>query len=266
MYTAEFTYHQASSLSDALAQLASNPDAKLLAGGHSLIPAMKLRLSAPSALIDVSKIPELRGIRLEGESIVIGAMTTHRDVEFSDLLAQHCTVLPQVAALIGDPMVRNRGTVGGAIAHADPAADYPAVMLALNASLKIASTTGSRVVTSDEFFLGMYSTAVAEGEMLTEIHIPLGARAAYEKFAHPASRYALAGVAVSVNNGTFRAAYTGAGEKATRITKLEIEGVTSTCQRLVNSSSLIGDAFASTEYRAHLIDVMAARALARVIA
>lgn len=266
MYTAEFTYHQASSLSDALNQLASNPDAKLLAGGHSLIPAMKLRLSAPGALIDVSKISELRGIRLEGQTIVIGAMTTHRDVEFSDLLAQHCAVLPQVAALIGDPMVRNRGTVGGAIAHADPAADYPAVMLALNASMKIASTTGSRVVTSDEFFLGMYSTAVAEGEILTEIHIPLGARAAYEKFAHPASRYALAGVAVSVKDGQVRAAYTGAGEKATRITKLETEGVTSACQNLVSSRELIGDAFASTEYRAHLIDVMAARALARVTA
>ena len=124
MYTAEFTYHQALNLSDALAQLASNPDAKLLAGGHSLIPAMKLRLSAPNALIDVSKISELRGIRLEGDAIVIGAMTTHRDVEFSALLEQHCAVLPQVAALIGDPMVRNRGTVGGAIAHADPAADY----------------------------------------------------------------------------------------------------------------------------------------------
>ena len=213
MYTAEFTYHSASSLSDALNQLASNPDAKLLAGGHSLIPAMKLRLSTPSALIDVSKISELRGIRLEGQTIVIGAMTTHRDVEFPDLLAQHCAVLPQVAALIGDPMVRNRGTVGGAIAHADPAADSPAVMLALNASMKIASNTGSRVVTSDEFFLGMYSTAVAEGEILTEIHIPLGARAAYEKFAHPASRYALAGVAVSVKDGQVRAAYTGAGEK-----------------------------------------------------
>lgn len=266
MYTAEFTYHSASSLSDALNQLASNPDAKLLAGGHSLIPAMKLRLSAPGALIDVSKISELRGIRLEGQTIVIGAMTTHRDVEFSDLLAQHCAVLPQVAALIGDPMVRNRGTVGGAIAHADPAADYPAVMLALNASMKIASTTGSRVVTSDEFFLGMYSTAVAEGEMLTEIHIPLGARAAYEKFAHPASRYALAGVAVSVKDDQVRAAYTGAGEIATRITKLETEGVTSACQNLVSSRELIGDAFASTEYRAHLIDVMAARALARVIA
>ena len=266
MYTAEFTYHQASSLSDALAQLQANPDAKLLAGGHSLIPAMKLRLSAPGALIDVSKITELRGIRLEGQTIVIGAMTTHRDVEFSDLLAQHCAVLPQVAALIGDPMVRNRGTVGGAIAHADPAADYPAVMLALNASLKIASLSSSRVVTSDEFFLGMYSTAVGEGEMLTEIHIPLGARAAYEKFAHPASRYALAGVAVSVKDGQVRAAYTGAGEKATRITKLETEGVTSTCQNLVSSSGLIGDTFASTEYRAHLIDVMAARALARVTA
>ena len=134
MYTAEFTYHKASSVSEALGLMAANPDAKLLAGGHSLIPTMKLRLAAPSALIDVSKIADLHGIRLEGDTIIIGAMTTHREIEFSSLLKEHCAILPSQARMIGDPMVRNKGTIGGAIAHADPAADYPAAMLALNAS------------------------------------------------------------------------------------------------------------------------------------
>jgi aerobic carbon-monoxide dehydrogenase medium subunit len=266
MYTAEFEYKKVSSVADALEALRANPDAKLLAGGHSLIPAMKLRLAQPEMLIDVSRIAELKGIRLEGDSVVIGAMTTHRDIEFSDVLKQHIPVLPQVAALIGDPMVRNRGTVGGSLAHADPAADYPATMLALDAKLKIQSSSGSRVVSAAEFFTGMFQTAVADGEMLTEIHVPIGAKAAYEKFAHPASRYCLAGVAVAIRDGTLRAAFTGAGECAKRMTKLEAEGVGSACQGLVDASTLLGDAFASKAYRAHLIDVMAKRALARAMA
>jgi aerobic carbon-monoxide dehydrogenase medium subunit len=264
MYTAEFTYHKASSVADALSMLKANPEAKLLAGGHSLIPAMKLKFSSPPALIDLSKVSELKGIRLEGGAIVIGAMTTHREIEFSELLKKECAVLPQVAALIGDPMVRNKGTIGGALAHADPAADYPAIMLALGASFKIQSGDGSRVVSADDFFTGMYETAVKSGELLTEIHIPTGARAAYEKFPHPASRYAVVGVAVAVRDGAVMAALTGAGEHVSHLTKLEGEGTGSACQGLVNADSLIGDGFASAEYRAHLVDVMAKRALERV--
>jgi aerobic carbon-monoxide dehydrogenase medium subunit len=266
MYTAEFTYHKALSVSEAISLLAANPEAKLLAGGHSLIPAMKLRLASPSALIDISKVAEMHGIRLEGGNLVLGAMVTHREIEFSELLKQHCALLPEVAALIGDPMIRNKGTIGGALAHADPAADYPAAMLALGASLKIQSATGSRVVSADEFFLGMFETAVSEGELLTEIHIPSGARAAYEKFAHPASRYAIVGVAVAVRDGAVRAALTGAGDHVMRLTKLETEGTGSACQGLVSANELMGDHFASSNYRAHLVDVMAKRALARAMA
>ena len=263
MYTAEFTYHKVSSVSEALGLMAANPDAKLLAGGHSLIPTMKLRLAAPSALIDVSKIADLHGIRVEGDTIIIGAMTTHREIEFSSLLKEHCAILPSQARMIGDPMVRNKGTIGGAIAHADPAADYPAAMLALNAKLKIQGASGSRVVSADEFFQGMFTTAVGENEMLTEIHVPANTKgSAYSKFPHPASRYALAGVAVAVHaDGSVRAAYTGAGDCAARITKLEGEGANSSCQNLVNPGELMGDHFASAEYRAHLINVMAREAL-----
>ena len=260
MYTSEFTYHKASSVSDALAQLSANPDAKLLAGGHSLIPTMKLRLASPSALIDVSSLAELRGIRTEGDTIIIGAMVTHRELEFSKVPLLH-----EVAPLIGDQMVRNKGTIGGALAHADPSADYPAAILALNAKIKIQSSSGARVVTSDEFFQGMFTTALAPGEMLTEIHIPASVKgAAYEKFGHPASRYAIAGVAVVVHSdGSLRAAVTGAGDHAMRLTKLESEGISSACKGLVSAADLMGDHFASAEYRAHLVDVMASKALAR---
>jgi carbon-monoxide dehydrogenase medium subunit len=266
MYTAEFTYHKASSVADALAKLSSNPDAKLLAGGHSLIPAMKLRLSQPATLVDVSGIDELKGIKLDGNTIVIGALTTHREVEFSSLVKQHCLVLSEAAALIGDPMVRNKGTIGGSLAHADPAADYPALMLALGAKMKIQSANGSRVMDADAFFTGMFETALGAGEILTEIHVPTGGKGAYEKFAHPASRYAVVGVAVAVRDGVVRAAYTGAGAKASRIAKLEAEGTSSTCQGLLNASAALGDHFASAEYRAHLVDVLAKRALARATA
>ncbi|PYE51162.1 FAD binding domain-containing protein [Deinococcus yavapaiensis] len=280
MYTTEFDYQRANSVSEALAMLAQNPDAKLLAGGHSLVPAMKLRLASPSALIDVSRIADLRGIRVEGGTVVIGAMTTHRDVEFSETLADVVPILPEVARLIGDPMVRNKGTVGGALAHADPAADYPAVMLALGASMKIASSEGERVVPADEFFLGMFQTAVEPGEMLVEIHVPArssGEGQAYAKFPHPASRYAIAGVAavVKASSGAVtqaRVAMTGAGEQAVRLTKVEaaLQGqplsaasIAAAVASAVSPDDLIGDSFASAEYRAHLVSVQARDALTR---
>lgn len=280
MYTTEFDYQRANSVSEALAMLAQNPDAKLLAGGHSLVPAMKLRLASPSALIDVSRISDLRGIRVDGGTVVIGAMTTHRDVEFSETLRDTVPMLPEVARLIGDPMVRNKGTVGGSLAHADPAADYPAVMLALGASMKIASPGGERVVPADEFFQGMFQTAVEPGEMLTEIHVPvrsLGEGQAYAKFAHPASRYAIAGVAavVKAEGGVVthaRVAMTGAGTQAVRLSKVEaaLEGqamsgdtLSAAVASAVSPDELIGDAFASAEYRAHLVSVQARDAIAR---
>jgi aerobic carbon-monoxide dehydrogenase medium subunit len=246
MYTSEFDYKKVSSVQDALAALKANPDAKLLAGGHSLIPTMKLRLASPSALIDVSSIVGLKGIRLEGDTIIIGAMTTHREIEHSSLLKEKCRILPEQAALIGDPMVRNKGTMGGSLAHADPAADYPASMLALNAKMKIEGSSGARVVSADEFFQGMFQTAVGESEMLTEIHIPANTKgSAYEKFVHPASRYAIVGIAVVKHaDGSTRAAVTGAGAHAMRLTKLESgassglvdAALRSFCQRRVPST------------------------------
>jgi len=272
MYTAEFAYKKAGSVAEALSLLQQHPDAKLLAGGHSLIPTMKLRLAAPSALIDISKVPELRGIRLEGAHLVIGAMTTYYELETSDLLKQHCPVLPQAVHLIGDPMVRAKGTIGGSLAHADPAADLPASMLALGAKFKIQGPGGAREVEAERFFNGMFSTALQSDEILTEVHIPqqAGARMSYAKFPHPASRYAVVGVAVVVSDGNVRAAVTGAGEHAMRLTKLEqalsgkpltTESIAEACQGLLPPDNLNHDLVASREYRAHLVDVMAKRAL-----
>lgn len=284
MYTSEFEYHRAGSVQEALTLMAANPDAKLLAGGHSLIPAMKLRLASPGALIDVSRIDGLRGIRVEraadGDEIVIGAMTTHRDVEFSDVLREHCPLLHEVAPLIGDPMVRNRGTVGGAVAHADPAADYPASMLALGASMTVVGASGERTVPAEAFFRGMFETAVGPGELLTAIRVPVrtaGEGQAYEKFAHPASRYAIAGVAavVRLQDGVMssaRVALTGAGAQATRLTGVEealtgqsptADVIASAVRGAVHPDDLLGDHFAGAEYRAHLVEVQARKAITR---
>ena len=276
MYTAPFSYKRASNLTEALSLLQQNPEAKLLAGGHSLIPAMKLRLAAPPMLIDISKVAELRGIRREGEILVIGAMTTHRELETSELLKQHCPILPQAVQVVGDPMVRAKGTIGGSLAHADPAADLPAVMLALEARIKVQGPDGARVLEAEQFFTGMFSTALQEGEILTEVHIPIrpGARMAYAKFPHPASRYAVVGVAVVLDGNTVRAAVTGVGEHAMRLSKLEqalsgqalsAENITAACQGLLPADHLNHDLVASKEYRAHLVDVMAKRALMQAV-
>lgn len=276
MYTAPFSYKRASNLTEALSLLQQNPEAKLLAGGHSLIPAMKLRLAAPPMLIDISKVAELRGIRREGETLVIGAMTTYRELETSELLKQHCPILPQAVQVVGDPMVRAKGTIGGSLAHADPAADLPAVMLALEARIKVQGPDGARVLEAEQFFTGMFSTALQEGEILTEVHIPIrpGARMAYAKFPHPASRYAVVGVAVVLDGNTVRAAVTGVGEHAMRLSKLEqalsgqalsAENITAACQGLLPPDNLNHDLVASKEYRAHLVDVMAKRALMQAV-
>jgi len=276
VYTAPFSYKRASNLTEALSLLQQNPEAKLLAGGHSLIPAMKLRLAAPPMLIDISKVAELRGIRREGEILVIGAMTTYRELETSELLKQHCPILPQAVQVVGDPMVRAKGTIGGSLAHADPAADLPAVMLALEARIKVQGPDGARVLEAEQFFTGMFSTALQEGEILTEVHIPIrpGARMAYAKFPHPASRYAVVGVAVVLDGNTVRAAVTGVGEHAMRLSKLEqalsgqalsAENITAACQELLPADHLNHDLVASKEYRAHLVDVMAKRALMQAV-
>ncbi len=282
MYTAEFNYHRATSIKNAITLLEKNPDAKLLAGGHSLIPAMKLRLSAPSALIDISGLDKLRGIKKKGKYVVIGAMVTHAEIQHSSLLANACPLLPMAAHLIGDPAIRNKGTIGGSIAHADPAADYPAAMLALDAKIKIAGPKGERLIDAKDFFTGMFQTAVGPNELLTEIHVPARLRAermVYEKFSHPASRFAIVGIAatVTISKGvceSARVALTGAGAQATRLHELEKklvgqklsgEFLQSTCKNLVKANDLLGDHFASATYRAHLVDVITRRALERAL-
>lgn len=275
MYTAEFAYKKASSVAEALSLLQQHPDAKLLAGGHSLIPTMKLRLAAPSALIDISKVPELKAIRMEGDTLAIGAAMTYSEIASNELVKKAAPLLADAIHHIGDPMVRHKGTIGGSLAHADPAADLPAVMLALGAKMKIQGQGGSRAVEADQFFQGMFATAVGEGEILTEVHLPsTPGKQAYEKFPHPASRYAVVGVAVVVGPNGVRAAVTGAGEHAMRLTKLEqalsgqplnAETVAAACQGLVSPEGLNHDLVASAEYRAHLVDVLARRALMRVV-
>ena len=276
MYTTDFDYHRATSVQNALELLAANDGAKLLAGGHSLVPSMKLRLASPSALIDISQVAELQGIRQEGDTLIIGAGTTHSQILHSDLLKKLCPILPEAADWIGDPMVRNCGTIGGAVAHADPAADYPASMLALEASFKLVSQTGERVVAVADFFHGMFETAVQEGEMLTEIHIPVqaGAKMSYAKFPHPASHYAIVGVAVVLTDSGARVALTGAGAKAMRLPRVEQAlgtdyseaNVAAATHNAVDAGDLLGDRFASAEYRAHLAGVFAQRAIAQATA
>lgn len=263
MYPASFDYQKADSVDQAIAALAANPDLKLIAGGHSLLPAMKLRLAQPPALLDIWGIQEMKGIQRDGDWFVVGAMTTHAEVLRSDL-----PLFPEVAGWVGDPMVRNRGTIGGSLAHADPSADYPAAALALGVQFVIRGPDGERTVDADDMFVGMFESAVQPGELLTHIRIPATIQAsAYEKFRHPASHYAVVGLAVARHaDGTVRAAYTGAAERAHRLPALEaaVNGSQAIPTGLVDAGDLLGDRFASAEYRAHLVDVLAARAVNRL--
>ena len=227
-----FTYHKATSVEDAIAQLQQLGDeAKWVAGGHSLIPAMKLRLNSPSALIDLQGLDDLKAISNGGQEIRIGALATHRSVEHSDLLKDNCPVVARVASGIGDPQVRNKGTIGGSLAHADPSADYPALILALGATINVQGPSGSRSISADDFFTGMFETALGEHELITSVSVPVldgnNACAAYAKFANPASRYAVVGVAAYVEkdaSGTCtaaRIAITGAAPSVFRALDME---------------------------------------------
>lgn len=281
MYPAAFEYFAPTTIGDALALLGKNPDAKLIAGGHSLLPMMKLRLAQPPALIDIGKIADLRGISDAGDTITIGALTTHDEIESSALLREACPLLPEVAAHIGDLQVRNRGTIGGSLAHADPAADYPAAMLALNAKIDVVGPNGKRTINAEDLFTGVMQTSLAANEIITAVRVPKtngeGDGVAYEKFPHPASRYAVAGVAVWVNirNGQItdaRIGITGAADHARRAGKAEaaLKGkpmhddvIDSAAGATTDGWSAIGDLTASPEYRAHLVTELAHRALHR---
>ncbi len=279
MYPAPFEYHAPTSIADALALLTQNADAKVIAGGHSLLPLMKLRLAQPAALIDIGKIADLRGIHDMGDSIALGALTTHHDVERSAVLRQACPLLPEVASHIGDRQVRNRGTIGGSLAHADPAADYPAALLALGATIETQGPGGKRSVSADELFTGLFQTALHANELVVSVRVPktsgAGSGVAYAKFPHPASRYAVAGVAVvlRVENDVVRAiriGVTGAADHAQRATQAEAalqgkplnkENIAAAAQLASAGFTALGDMFASSDYRAHLVSVLAEQAL-----
>ncbi len=279
MYPAPFEYYAPTSVSEALSLLASNADAKLLAGGHSLLPAMKLRLATPAALIDIGKIAELNGITDAGDKIVIGALTTHHQVETSLLMKSASPLLSKVAAHIGDTQVRNRGTIGGSLAHADPAADYPAAILALGAVIEVQGANGKRTINADDLFTGIFATSVGANEIVTAVHVPKtnakGNGVAYAKFPHPASRYAIAGVAVWVNIQDdivqdIRIGVTGASDHAQRATKAEAalkgkpmndSNIEAAAKLASDGLATMGDMFASGDYRAHLVNTLALDAL-----
>ena len=204
MFAADFDYYRAGSVAEAGRLLAAHPGAKILAGGHSLIPLLKLRLAEPPAVVDVGRIAELRGVSADGGGLRIGALTTHAEVAASDAVRAHAAALAEAAGLIGDPAVRNRGTIGGNVAHADPASDLPPVLAALGATLDVSGPDGERSVAAADFFTGMMTTALGDGELLTSVRVPsaAGRGGAYVKFSHPASRYAVIGVAVSLGIGT----------------------------------------------------------------
>jgi len=258
-----FQYHRPASLADAAKLLTG--DAKLLAGGHTLIPTMKQRLANPSALIDLSRVSELRGIDKSASGIQIGAMTTHDEVANSAVVRSAISGLCDVAGSIGDPHVRNRGTIGGSIANNDPAADYPAAALALTATI----ATNRREITADDFFKGLFSTALGEGEIITRIAFPVPTKFAYVKFANPASRYALVGVALAQTSAGPRVAVTGAGNngvfrhKAMEAALAQAWSAQSLAGVLTNAADMMSDMHAEADYRAHLVGVLARRAVAK---
>lgn len=261
-----FELHRPKSVSEAVALLA-NPDSRPLAGGQSLVAAMKLRLAAPSSLVDLGGIEELRGIRREGESLVIGAGSRHADIAESGEVRQAIPALAGLAAGIGDLQVRNLGTLGGSLANNDPAACYPAAVLGLGATIR----TDRRTIAADDFLKGMYETALESGELITAVAFPIPERAAYIKFENPASRFALVGVFVSRDRqGQARVAVTGCAGCAFRVTQLEqalqadFSPDAAKAVRIA-PDGLSSDLHASAAYRAHLIPVLAARAVLQAL-
>lgn len=282
MYPSDFEYAAPSSLDEAIALLAANEDAKVLAGGHSLLPMMKVRLANPPMLVDIGKIPELRRISADG-ALSIGATATYAEIASSHEVQQRCPLLAEAIHHVGDPQVRNRGTFGGALAHADPAADMTAVALALGASVKVRGPEGERTIPVDDFFVDMLQTQLQPGEVLTEISIPQRSGRvgmAYEKFRHPASGYAIVGVAaVLVLNDSgavteCRVGITGAGPTAQRATATEnmllgqtpsAENIAAAADKASDDLELLSDLAASEEFRAHLVRVHARRALEQAV-
>jgi carbon-monoxide dehydrogenase medium subunit len=258
----DFEFHRPASVKDAVGLMRGKDGAKFLAGGQSLLPVLKLELAEPSDVVSLAHLKELRDIRLDGDKLVIGALVTHDQVHRSPEVRRAIPALSTLAGGIGDAQVRNRGTLGGSVAHADPAADYPAALLGLGATV----ITDKRSISADKFFTGLFATALEHGELITAVAFPIPKRAAYAKFAHRASKYALVGVMVVEGAGGVRVAVTGAGPTVFRAPHHEaalakkmapsaLDGIG------VPSADLNSDAEASADYRAHLIGVMARRAV-----
>jgi carbon-monoxide dehydrogenase medium subunit len=262
-----FTYQRPKTTRQAAGLLAKNGEGKLLAGGQTLLPTMKQRLAAPNVLIDLAEVEGMTGIEQKGRNLVIGAMTRHADVANSPVVQAAIPGLAAMAGEIGDPAVRHRGTIGGSVANNDPSADYPAACLALNATI----VTNKRKIPADAFFQGMFATALDAGEIIVKIAFPIPSRAAYEKFRNPASRYAMVGVFVAKKGGETRVAVTGASSNGVfRASALEaalkarfnpksLDGLS------VSSDGFIDDIHGSADYRAHLVTVMAKRAVTKAL-
>ena len=285
MIPAPFDYFAPTTLDEALSLLSQHGDeAKILAGGHSLIPAMKLRLAQPAMLIDLGRIKDLSYIREEDGEIRIGAMTTHYEIESSARLRAICPLLPECAAAIGDPQVRNKGTIGGSLAHADPAADWPAAIIALNAVLVATSASGERAIRADEFFIDIFTTALKQAEVLREIRIPVPpgrTGQAYLKAAQPASGFAVVGVGVSLTRGAddscqaISVGITGVGPKAYRASAVEdaLKGraldeqtIKDAASHAVDGIDANSDLYASAEYCRHLATIYVRRAIEAALA
>jgi carbon-monoxide dehydrogenase medium subunit len=280
MFPASFGYFAPRSVDEALELLTKyGEDAKLLAGGHSLIPAMKLRLASPRYLIDLGQVPGLSGVRVEGENLAIGALTVHADVASSEVVRRRLPGLAEAASVIGDVQVRNRGTIGGSVAHADPGADFPVILTALNASFILQSPSGRRTASGDDFFIDFFTTALKPNEMLTEIRVPLppsGTSTAYAKLGHPASGYVVvsAGVLVvrqpsgqcvsarvaigGLSSGPRRAAATEAALQGQRLTP---EVIAAAAAKAADGADADGDLYASADYKRHMATVYARRAI-----
>lgn len=279
MIPASFDYLTPTTLGEAVEALVSHgEDAKVIAGGHSLLPMMKLRLARPEVLVDLSKIPDLSGIRQENSQITIGALTTHYKIESSDLLKDKCPLLPQTTRVIGDAQVRNRGTIGGSLAHADPAADIPASILALGGELRVRGLDGDRRIQAADFFLGLMTTALKPNEILTEIRIPVlsdRVGTSYQKAAQKASGFAIVGVAVHLGMDGGRCAEIGVGvtglgpkpfrargvENSLRGRRLDPSVIEAASSQIARGVDPLDDIHASAEFRAHLARVYTARAI-----
>jgi len=264
MIPAKFDYIKASSLNEALQLLDRHGmDAQILAGGQSLLPAMKLRLNRPGVLVDIGGIPGLNEIKEEGDSLIIGANCIHAAITGSELVAKHVGLLAEAAASIGDIQVRNLGTLGGSLAHADPSADYPAVVLACDAVITVAGKKESRDIAAADFFQGIFMTALAEDEIITSIRFPKTKKGTYQKFYQAASRFAVAGVAVVWSGDGIKVGITGVADTPYRATAVEeaYDGTGNAATKAVDGVEVMSDHFADAEYRSHLARHMVRKAL-----